>query len=108
MRSSVWIRQRPGRQPQAQSAARGRRRDLVLRSPGTDFIAHPQLSERDRWRSVESPVGPVPVLRPPVVFEGFEQRIDPIPAVGQHTVAILASLGRDEATIERLRFDGAI
>lgn len=73
-----------------------------------DLIDHPQLRERDRWRSVESPVGPVPVLRPPVVFEGFEQRIDPIPAVGQHTRAILASLGRDEAMIDRLYAEGAV
>ena len=60
-----------------------------------DLVNHPQLSARDRWREVGSPVGPLPALRPVAVFDGFGERMDPIPAVGQHTDAILAELGRD-------------
>ena len=30
-----------------------------------DLIAHPQLSQRDRWRSVDTPVGPVDAVLPP-------------------------------------------
>ena len=60
-----------------------------------DLVAHPQLSARDRWREVGSPVGPLPALRPVAVFAGFGERMDPIPSVGQHTEAILAELGRD-------------
>ena len=60
-----------------------------------DLVNHPQLSARDRWREVGSPVGPLPALRPVAVFDGFRERMDPIPAVGQHTDAILAELGRD-------------
>ena len=34
-----------------------------------DFVAHPQLSARDRWREIETPAGPVKALIPPVIFE---------------------------------------
>jgi itaconate CoA-transferase len=65
------------------------------------FIAHPQLAGRDAWRQVESPVGPLPALVPPVRLEGVEPAMRPIPAVGEHSAAILAELGFDEATISR-------
>jgi itaconate CoA-transferase len=65
------------------------------------FIAHPQLAGRDAWRQVESPVGPLPALVPPVRMEGVEPAMRPIPAVGEHSAAILAELGFDEATISR-------
>jgi itaconate CoA-transferase len=65
------------------------------------FIAHPQLTGRDGWRQVESPVGPVPALVPPVRMEGVEPVMGPIPAVGAQSAAILAELGFDDATISR-------
>jgi crotonobetainyl-CoA:carnitine CoA-transferase CaiB-like acyl-CoA transferase len=55
--------------------------------------AHPQLRARDRWREVGTPVGPVPALLPPGQPDG---RMDPVPAVGEHTAAILAELGMAE------------
>ncbi len=73
-----------------------------------DFWNHPQLEARDRWRSVDSPVGALQALLPPVNLEGVEPRMDAIPAVGQHTEAILTALGYDEASIAALRADGAI
>jgi itaconate CoA-transferase len=51
---------------------------------------HPQLKARDRWREVGSPAGPLPVLLPPVTMPEFEARLDPIPAIGEHTDRILA------------------
>jgi itaconate CoA-transferase len=65
------------------------------------FIAHPQLAGRDAWRQVESPVGRLPALVPPVRMEGIEPAMRPIPGVGEHSAAILAELGFDEATISR-------
>jgi itaconate CoA-transferase len=58
-----------------------------------DFIAHPQLRDRDRWTEVASPVGPIPALRPPVTYDRITHRMDPIPSVGEHTNAILKELG---------------
>lgn len=72
------------------------------------FWEHPQLAERNRWRSVNSPVGMLQALRPPVTQPGIEPRMDPIPALGEHTEAILAELGYDVAAILQLRDSGAI
>lgn len=58
-----------------------------------EFSAHPQLIERDRWREVDSPVGPVRSLLPPVNSRETQPRMDPIPGIGEHTEAILSELG---------------
>jgi itaconate CoA-transferase len=55
--------------------------------------AHPQLQARARWRDVDTPAGPVPALLPPAVQSGFDYRMDAVPAVGEHTEAILRELG---------------
>lgn len=73
-----------------------------------EFWSHPQLEARDRWRSVQSPVGPLQALLPPVNMEGVEARMDPIPAVGQHTEAILTALGYDVERIASLRDERVI
>ncbi len=70
--------------------------------------AHPQLTARDRWRPVASPAGEIPALLPPGRHSSFDYRMDPVPAVGEHTGAVLRSLGRSEADIEALRQAGAI
>ena len=70
--------------------------------------AHPQLAARQRLTEVGSPVGPIAALLPPGVHSGFDYRMDPIPAVGEHTEAILRELGRDDAQIALLREQGAI
>ncbi len=69
--------------------------------------AHPQLKARDRWRTVDSPVGPLPALLPPGTWDDGP-RMDPVPALGQHTDAILAELGLDAAAIAELRTEGAL
>jgi itaconate CoA-transferase len=68
-----------------------------MRTPA-EFAAHPQLTERGRWREVESPEGAVRALLPPVTVPGREAAMGPIPALGQHTAAILAELGLPAVT----------
>jgi crotonobetainyl-CoA:carnitine CoA-transferase CaiB-like acyl-CoA transferase len=65
--------------------------------------AHPQLQARERWRQVGSPAGEIPALLPAGRQSAFDYRMDPIPAVGEHTEAILRGLGRSEADIAALR-----
>ena len=70
--------------------------------------AHPQLQARERWRQVGSPAGDIPALLPAGRQSAFDYRMDPIPAVGEHTDAILRSLGRGEAEIAALREAGTV
>ena len=63
-----------------------------LRTP-QEFAAHPQLEARDRWRQVDTPGGQVRALLPPVTTPGREPAMGPVPALGQHTAAILAEFG---------------
>ncbi len=66
------------------------------------------LAGRDRWRQVQTPGGPIRALLPPTSIRGVEPRMDPVPAVGENTDVILASLGYAEEQIARLRQDGAV
>ena len=70
--------------------------------------AHAQLSARKRWTEMGSPVGPIPVLRPPATHSDFEPEIGAVPAVGEHTATILAELGFAAHEIERLRAARAV
>jgi crotonobetainyl-CoA:carnitine CoA-transferase CaiB-like acyl-CoA transferase len=72
------------------------------------LLDHEVLAGRDRWRQVQTPGGPIRALLPPTSIRGVEPRMDPVPAVGEHTDAILASLGYAEEQIARLRQDGAV
>ena len=72
------------------------------------FLEHPQLEARQRWRSVDSPAGPLKAILPPMDFDGRTACMGAIPAVGQHTDEILREIGYDAATIGSLRTDGAI
>jgi len=67
------------------------------------FLEHPQLVARGRWREVESPAGIIPALLPPVTMEGVEPMFGPIPALGEHTEQVLTELGYDPAEIAELR-----
>jgi itaconate CoA-transferase len=72
------------------------------------FRDHPQLEARGRWARVGSPSGELDLLKPPFNLSGFEPRLDPVPALGEHTGAILAELGYPEREIEALRRAGAV
>ena len=69
----------------------------------SEFLEHPQLSSRNRWRHVESPAGTLRALVPPFGFADLEPRMGSIPSLGEHTVAILKELGIDETTIASWR-----
>jgi itaconate CoA-transferase len=73
-----------------------------------EFWDHPQLAARDRWREVDSEVGTLKALLPPVTMRQVEPRMDPIPRLGAHTDLILRSLGYDDEAIRQLRSEGAI
>jgi itaconate CoA-transferase len=73
-----------------------------------DVWQHPQLAARRRWTEVATPAGPIPALLPPGKVDAFTPRMDAVPALGQHTDAILGELGWDEAAIGRLRQLAAI
>ena len=69
--------------------------------------AHPQLKARDRWREVGSPAGMLPAMLPPGTWDQGP-RMDPVPALGEHTDSILAELGLGEAEIRSLHDVGAV
>jgi itaconate CoA-transferase len=57
---------------------------------------------------VGSPAGEIPALLPPGRSNAFDYRMGPVPAVGQHTDAILRELGRGDQAIAALRAASAI
>ena len=73
-----------------------------------DVWKHPQFAARGRWVEVGSPAGPIPALKPPGGSDAFASRMDPIPALGEHTDAILAELGYGTADIARLHAARAV
>jgi itaconate CoA-transferase len=73
-----------------------------------DVWTHPQLAARQRWVEVDSPAGLIPALLPPGAPDAAHARMDAIPAVGQHSEAILRELGLSTAQIEQLKIDKAI
>jgi crotonobetainyl-CoA:carnitine CoA-transferase CaiB-like acyl-CoA transferase len=73
-----------------------------------DVWAHPQLQARERWRKVGTSAGEIAALLPPGMPASFDPRMDAVPALGEHTDAILAELGYAPEDIGRLRSSGAI
>jgi itaconate CoA-transferase len=69
---------------------------------------HEQLTARNRWTEVGTPNGNIAAMLPPGVNDSYEYRMDPVPAVGQHTNTILSELGLSHAEIEALRSAGAV
>ncbi|MFE7277627.1 CaiB/BaiF CoA transferase family protein [Streptomyces sp. NPDC057623] len=73
------------------------------------FLDHPVLAARGRWRDVAVPGGAmVEALVPPADLAGLSARMDPVPAAGEHTEAILAELGLGGEEMAALRADGVI
>jgi itaconate CoA-transferase len=83
-------------------------RIAVARMNGVRELAdHPQLAARDRWREVGSPAGPIRALLPPVTVAGRHARMGPVPALGEHTEAILRWLGYDDGEVASLLAESA-
>jgi len=74
----------------------------------TDLAAHPQLTDRSRWREVASPAGMLRALVPPGIPAGAEPRMDPVPALGEHTDTILGELGYSAGQIAELHRDQVV
>jgi crotonobetainyl-CoA:carnitine CoA-transferase CaiB-like acyl-CoA transferase len=73
-----------------------------------DVWAHPQLAARGRWTAIDTPAGRVPALLPPGTSGDDPPRMDAVPALGEHTDAILAELGYGPERVAALRKAGAI
>ena len=74
----------------------------------SEVVVHPQLTARDRWRTVSTSAGDIQALRPPPVIRGFEQPMGAVPGLGEHTDAVLGELGLTIDEVSRLRADGVI
>jgi itaconate CoA-transferase len=73
-----------------------------------DVWSHAQLRARDRWVEVATAAGPVPALLPPGMAAADGPRMDPVPALGEHTEAILAELGYRREDVAALRATHAL
>jgi len=69
---------------------------------------HEQLKARKRWTEVNTPNGPIAALLPPGLNDSYDYRMDSVPAVGEHTDAILKELGLKESDVSEMRASGAI
>lgn len=74
----------------------------------SEVWSHPQLQARGRWTEVGTPAGRIPALLPPGSWEEQAPRMDPVPALGQHTESILAELGYAPERIAQLHSEDAI
>jgi itaconate CoA-transferase len=59
------------------------------------LLEHPQLAARDRWRRVDSPVGPLLALLPPFSVPAEEPLLGPVPRLGEHTESVLREIGME-------------
>jgi len=73
-----------------------------------EFWSHPQLEARGRWRTVDSPQGPLQALLPPFNLSDFEAKMARLPALGEDTRSILSELGFADAEVEDLTANGVI
>jgi itaconate CoA-transferase len=58
-------------------------------------LEHPQLRQRERWRTINTEHAQTEALLPPATFADVEARMGDVPALGQHTVALLIESGMD-------------
>ena len=64
--------------------------------------AHPQLQARRRFTEVDTPSGPMPALLPPGA-DAHDVCMNPVPALGEHTAAVLAWLDTGSSTTTAVR-----
>ncbi|MFP5072145.1 CaiB/BaiF CoA transferase family protein [Pseudonocardia nantongensis] len=61
-----------------------------------ELVEHPQLRERDRWRTVATEAGDIRGVLPPMTFRDVELPMGAVPALGEHNGKVLAELGLPE------------
>ena len=74
----------------------------------SEFLEHPVLEGRDRWRSVGTEAGSIRALLPPISLGTEEARMDPVPALGEHSVDVMRRIGLDDDAIAELIDAGVI
>ncbi len=57
-----------------------------------EVFHHPQIAGRDRLVEIHTPAGQIEAFKPPVVWPGRELAMGAVPALGEHTEAVLAEL----------------
>lgn len=67
--------------------ANARMRDMA------QLWAHPQLAARKVWCDIGTPAGNVTAMLPPARSNRYVPRMDAVPALGEHTEAILREIG---------------
>ncbi len=99
-----------GELPRAEVVRRLEAADIPFGSLNSvaEFVEHPQLTARDRWREINTPVGPIQSLLPPFDLEGATAQMGDIPEVGQHSDEILAEAGYSGGEIRDLRAAGTV
>ncbi len=73
-----------------------------------EVLEHPQLVLRGRWTEIGSEAGTLRAVKPPVTIDGVEPVMGAVPALGQHTGAILEELGFNRETVAGWRKEGMI
>src|SRR3546814_35238 len=73
-----------------------------------DVWEHPQFKARSRWVDIGTPAGTVPALLPPGAADADSANMGPVPALGQHTDAILGELGYAPEAIDEFRGSGGV
>ncbi|MBO7776755.1 CoA transferase [Burkholderia pseudomallei] len=73
-----------------------------------DVWAHPQLAARNRWTTVLTEKGLVPVLLPPGADASKPPELRAVPALGEHTESILEELGFTDEQIQEMHVTDAI
>ena len=70
------------------------------------LAGHPQLSARNRWRTIDTPAGPIESVLPPITFTDIEAHMGAVPALGQHTKTVLAEFGHTSQVVSHSQGKG--
>jgi itaconate CoA-transferase len=103
---AAWTARHPLGELRARADAAGIGNARVNSVP--DLIEHANLEQRDRWRDVDSPAGPIRALLPPFTSPAWAPRMDGVPALGEHTGAVLDELGFTPDEVLALRHQKAL
>ena len=80
--------------PKADVIARLERADIPTGAVNdvSEVVSHRQLAARNRWSSALVGGSPAPALVPPHNLRSTPPRMDPVPALGEHTAEVLAEI----------------